>query len=111
MRGTVMVNLFVVPLSCIVYRDPKAGKQYVFLTNNFSLVVRTIAAIYKERWQIGLFFRWVKQNLKIKTSLGASRKTLCMYLLIAYFNSRASSDSECNRSCACCNSTCSSSVI
>lgn len=76
----------------IGYRDPETGKHYVFLTNNVHLSARTIAAIYKERWQIELFFKWIKQNLKIKTFLGTSRNAvltqiwvaMCMYLLIAY---------------------------
>lgn len=80
------------PLRRIGYRDPETGKHYVFLTNNVHLSARTIAAIYKERWQIELFFKWIKQNLKIKTFLGTSRNAvltqiwvaMCMYLLIAY---------------------------
>jgi hypothetical protein len=74
------------------YRDPETGKYYVFLTNAFHLAAKTIAAIYKERWQIELFFKWIKQNLKIKSFLGTSRNAvltqiwvaMCMYLLLAY---------------------------
>jgi len=81
-----------VPLRRIGYRDPDTGKHYVFLTNNFKLVAKTIANIYKSRWQIELFFKWVKQNLKIKTFLGTSKNAvltqiwiaMCMYLLLAY---------------------------
>jgi len=80
------------PLRRIGYRDPETGKRYVFLTNHFQLSAKTIAAIYKERWQIELFFKWIKQNLKIKTFLGTSRNAvltqiwvaMCMYLLLAY---------------------------
>jgi putative transposase len=76
----------------IGYRDPETGKHYVFLTNAFHLAARTITAIYKERWQIELFFKWIKQNLKIKSFLGTSRNAvmtqiwvaMCMYLLLAY---------------------------
>jgi len=76
----------------IGYRDPETGKHYVFLTNAFHLAANTIAAIYKERWQIELFFKWIKQNLKIKSFLGTSRNAvltqiwvaMCMYLLLAY---------------------------
>jgi hypothetical protein len=76
----------------IGYRDPETGKHYVFLTNAFQLSPSTIAAIYKERWQIELFFKWIKQNLKIKSFLGTSRNAvmtqiwvaMCMYLLLAY---------------------------
>jgi putative transposase len=76
----------------IGYRDPETGKHYVFLTNAFHLSAKTIAGIYKERWQIELFFKWLKQNLKIKSFLGTSRNAvltqiwvaICMYLLLAY---------------------------
>lgn len=88
-----------IPLRRIGYRDPDTGKHYVFLTNNFQLTAATIAAIYKSRWQIELFFKWIKQNLKIKTFLGTSKNAvltqiwvaMCVYLLLAYlkFTSRA----------------------
>lgn len=81
-----------IPLRRIGYRDPDTGKHYVFLTNHFDLVGRTIAAIYKSRWQIELFFKWIKQNLKIKAFLGTSRNAvmtqiwiaMCVYLLLAW---------------------------
>ncbi len=81
-----------IPLRKVSYRDPETGKRYVFLTNNFSLAASTIAAIYKSRWQIELFFKWIKQNLKIKSFMGTSKNAvmtqiwiaLCVYLLIAY---------------------------
>ncbi len=76
----------------IGYRDPETGKHYVFLTNNFRLSAKTIADIYHSRWQIELFFKSIKQNLKIKTFLGTSKNAvltqlwiaMCTYLLIAY---------------------------
>ena len=76
----------------IGYRDPETSKHYVFLTNAFHLSAKTIADIYKERWKIELFFKWIKQNLKIKSFLGTSRNAvmtqiwiaLCMSLLVAY---------------------------
>jgi Transposase DDE domain/Domain of unknown function (DUF4372) len=85
------------PLRRIGYRDPETGRHYAFLTNNVHLSARTIAAIYKERWQIELFFKWIKQNLNIKTFLGTSRNAvltqiwiaMCMYLLIAYLQFRS----------------------
>lgn len=74
------------------YRDPETDIKYVFLSNNFKLSAATIAAIYKSRWQIELFFKWIKQNLKIKTFLGTSKNAvmtqiwiaMCVYLLLAY---------------------------
>ena len=76
----------------IGYRDALTGKHYVFLTNNFSLCARTIADIYKERWQIELFFKEIKQNLHIKRFVGNSENAvliqiytaLTVYLLLAF---------------------------
>jgi len=73
------------------YRDPETGKHYVYLTNNFSLSAKTIADIYKARWQVELFFKWIKQNLKIKSFVGTTKNAvmtqiwiaLCVYLMIA----------------------------
>ena len=81
-----------VALRRIGYKDVETGKHYVFLTNNFTLAAKTIADIYKARWQVELFFKWIKQNLKIKTFLGASKNAvltqlwiaMCVYLLLAY---------------------------
>ena len=75
------------------YRDPETGKQYYYLTNHFTLSARTIADIYKQRWQIELFFKWVTQNLKIKSFIGTSRNAvmtqiwvaMCTFLLIHCF--------------------------
>jgi hypothetical protein len=80
------------PLRRIVYRDPATRKVYVFLTNHFRLAAKTIADIYKERWQIEIFFRWIKQNLKIKAFIGNSENAvltqiyaaLIVYLLLCY---------------------------
>jgi putative transposase len=87
-----------IPLRRIGYRDPKTGKHYSFLTNNFELSAKTIADIYKSRWQVELFFKWIKQNLKIKSFIGTSKNAvmtqiwvaLCIYLLLAFlkFQSR-----------------------
>ena len=76
----------------IGYKDPETGKKYVFTTNQFGWSAQTIADIYKQRWQVELFFKWIKQNLKIKTFLGHSKNTvmtqimvaLCAYLLLSY---------------------------
>jgi len=81
-----------VQLRRIAYRDAETGKRYVFLTNNFKLSAKTIADIYKARWQVELFFKWIKQNLKIKSFVGTSKNAvmtqiwiaLCVYLLLAF---------------------------
>ncbi len=67
----------------IGYRDPETKKHYVFLTNNFKLSAKTIADIYKERWQIEIFFRWIKQNLKIKAFIGNSRNAVMTQIYVA----------------------------
>jgi transposase len=84
----------------IGYRDRETGKHYVFLTNHFSLSAKTIADVYKQRWQIELFFKWIKQNLKIKTFLGTSKNAvmtqiwiaLCVYLLLAFIKFQSTLD-------------------
>ena len=81
-----------IALRRIGYRDPETGKHFVFLTNNFRLAASTITQIYKARWQVELFFKWIKQNLKIKAFLGTSKNAvmtqiwiaMCVYLMLAY---------------------------
>ena len=60
----------------IGYRDEETGKYYVFLTNNMALAAKTIADLYKARWQVELFFKWIKQNLKIKSFVGTSKNAV-----------------------------------
>jgi len=81
-----------IPLRRIGYRDSETGKHFVFLTNNFRLAATTITQIYKARWQVELFFKWIKQNLKIKAFMGTSKNAvmtqiwvaMCVYLMLAY---------------------------
>ena len=87
------------PIRRVGYRDPETGKHYVFITNQLTWSAQTIAGIYQQRWQVELFFKWIKQNLKIKAFLGTSANAvmtqvmvaLCLYLLLAYlkFQSKA----------------------
>lgn len=80
----------------IKYQDEETGKIYVFLTNNFELSALLIAQLYKERWKIELFFKWIKQHLRIKSFYGTSRNAvycqiwiaICMYLLVAILKKR-----------------------
>jgi len=79
------------------YLDPESGKVLRFLTNADHLEAKIVADLYKERWQIELFFKWIKQNLKVKTFLGTSRNAvltqiwiaLCVYLLLAFLKFKA----------------------
>jgi IS4 transposase len=81
-----------IELRRISYKDVVTGKRYTFLTNNFRLAARTIADIYKARWHLELFFKWIKQNLKIKSFVGTRTNAvmtqiwiaLCVYLLLAF---------------------------
>jgi len=78
------------------FRDPDTGKILVFLTNNFALPAATIAALYKQRWQVELFFKWIKQHLRIKAFVGESENAVktqiwiavCVYLLVAIMKKR-----------------------
>lgn len=87
-----------IQLRRIGYKDAVTGKHYVFLTNNFKLAAKTIADIYKARWQVELFFKWIKQNLKIKSFVGRSKNAvmtqlwiaMCVYLLIAFLKFQSS---------------------
>ena len=60
----------------IRFKDPESGKTLIFLTNNTMLPALTIAALYKSRWQVELFFKWIKQHLRIKRFLGTSENAV-----------------------------------
>jgi transposase len=67
----------------VCYFDAVTGKQLVFLTNNFTLPALTIAQIYKQRWQVELFFRWIKMHLRIKAFYGTSENAVKTQIWIA----------------------------
>jgi Transposase DDE domain/Domain of unknown function (DUF4372) len=75
----------------VSYRDPETGKALVFLTNNFDLPPLVIAQLYKSRWRVELFFKWIKQNLRIKHFFGTTDNAvktqvwiaICAYVLVA----------------------------
>lgn len=70
-------------LRVVVFQDPQTGKYYEFFTNNRTWKATTVADLYKKRWDIELFFKWIKQHLKIKTFFGHSRNAVYMQLWIA----------------------------
>ena len=80
----------------IGFRDPESGKALVFLTNNFTEPAVTIARLYHCRWQIELFFKWIKQHLRIKAFYGTSENAvrtqvwiaIAVYLLVAILKKR-----------------------
>ena len=75
----------------VAFRDPEDGKVLVFLTNNFTLSAETIAKLYKLRWRVELFFKWIKQNLRLQHFFGTSDNAvktqiwiaICVYVLVA----------------------------
>jgi transposase len=67
----------------IRFKDPDSGKTLVFLTNNFTLPTATICALYKARWQVELFFKWIKQHLRIKKFYGTSENAVKSQIWIA----------------------------
>jgi len=71
------------PLRRIKFNDPQTGKRLVFLTNNFALDALTIAKLYKCRWQVELFFKWIKQHLRIKAFFGTSENAVKSQIWIA----------------------------
>ena len=86
----------------IRFKDPDSGKSMVFLTNNFTLPAATICALYKSRWQIELFFKWVKQHLRIKRFYGTSENAVktqiwiavSVYVLVAIVRKRLNLDAS-----------------
>lgn len=92
LAGVVSMQDYPDNMRLIRYYDKETDKTLVFFTNNFILCPYTIAQIYKARWQIEIFFKWIKQNLKIKTFFGTSQNAvltqiwiaMCYFLLLAY---------------------------
>jgi IS4 transposase len=88
------------PLRRVCYVDPETEKHLVFLTNNFMLLALTIAQLYKARWQVELFFKWIKQHLRIKAFYGTSENAvktqiwiaLSVYVLVAIVRKRLALD-------------------
>ncbi len=86
----------------IRFKDAESGKTLVFLTNNFTLSAATICALYKSRWQVELFFKWVKQHLRIKRFYGTSENAVksqiwiavSVYVLVAIVKKRLSLDAS-----------------
>jgi hypothetical protein len=94
--GPQTATLYPMPLRRITYVDPETHKRFVFLTNNFALPALQVTQLYKCRWQVELFFKWIKQHLRIKafygTSVNAVRTqvwiALSVYVLVAILKKR-----------------------
>jgi len=96
LTGPKSATLYPLPLRRIRYTDPATGKRLVFLTNDFTLPALTIAQLYKARWQVELFFKWIKQHLRIKAFYGTSTNAvktqvwvaISVYVLVAILKKR-----------------------
>jgi hypothetical protein len=71
------------PLRRIRYQDANTGKTFNFLTNNFAIPAKTVADLYRCRWQVELFFKWIKQHLRIKSFFGTSENAVKTQIWIA----------------------------
>jgi Domain of unknown function (DUF4372)/Transposase DDE domain len=74
---------FEAPLRRIKFTDPETGKRFVFLTNNFALPALTITQLYRLRWRVELFFKWIKQHLRIKAFFGTTENAVKTQIWIA----------------------------
>ena len=83
LAGPKTSRLYADPLRRVVFYDAEHDRRFVFLTNNFTLPALTIARIYKCRWQVELFFKWIKQHLRIKAFYGTSDNAVKIQVWIA----------------------------
>ena len=96
LRNSAMLKSYPDCMRKIVFIDPETGKRLVFLTNEFNLPAETIAALYRSRWRVELFFKWIKQNLRIKAFFGTSANavktqiwiSITIYVLAAIMKKR-----------------------
>lgn len=90
------------PLRRIKYHDAQTGKTFNFLTNNFAIPAQTVADLYRYRWQVELFFKWIKQHLRIKSFFGTSENAvksqiwiaISVYVLVAILKKRLNIDAD-----------------
>ena len=96
LTGPKTATLYPLPLRRIRYIDPDTGKRLLFLTTDFTLPALTIAQLYRARWQVELFFKWIKQHLRIKAFYGTSANAVktqvwvavSVYVLVAILKKR-----------------------
>ncbi|MCK4506366.1 MAG: transposase [Candidatus Aegiribacteria sp.] len=81
--GEISFRKYPAPLRRVRFRDPEDGRVFAFLTNNFELSAITITCLYKARWQIELFFKWIKQHLRIKAFWGHTMNAVKTQIWIA----------------------------
>ena len=83
LTGPKSSKLYPEPLRRVRYYDPDLDQRFVFLTNNFTIPARTVADLYRCRWQVELFFKWIKQHLRIKRFFGTSTNSVKTQIWIA----------------------------
>lgn len=91
LTGVKTAKLYPKPLRLVEYRDPDSGEELRFITNNLDISALDVANIYRNRWQIEVFFKWIKQNIVVKTLWGYSENAvkthlwvaICAYLVVA----------------------------
>lgn len=96
LRREVIRNKYPCPLRRVRVRDPDTGQSIVLLTNHFALSAATVSSLYRHRWQIEIFFKWIKQHLRIKAFFGTSPNAVktqvwiavAVYVLIAIVRKR-----------------------
>ena len=96
LTGINSVSNYPQPLRRVKYYDEQTGKTFNFLTNNFAIPAQTIADLYRNRWQVELFFKWIKQHLRIKSFFGTSENAvksqiwiaISVYVLVAIIKKR-----------------------
>ena len=102
LTGTISRKDYPEHLRRIRFKDPETGKTLVFLTNNFTVTAAAICALYKARWQVELFFKWIKQHLRIKKFYGNSENAVksqiwiavSVYVLVAIVKKRLNLDAS-----------------
>ena len=102
LTGTTSKDDYPQPLRRIKYRDAESGRTFNFLTNNFVVSAATVADLYRCRWQVELFFKWIKQHLRIKSFFGTSENAVktqiwiavAVYVLVAIIRKRLGIDAS-----------------
>jgi len=102
LTGTDTPGYYPQPLRRIKYRDPESGKVFNFLTNNFEIPPATVAELYRHRWAVELFFKWIKQHLRIKSFFGTTENAvktqiwtaISVYVLVAIIRKRLGIEAE-----------------
>jgi len=102
LTGTNTATGYPRPLRRVKYHDAQTGKTFNFLTNNFTIPAQTVADLYRKRWQVELFFKWIKQHLRIKSFFGTSENAvksqiwiaISVYVLVAIIKKRLNLKSD-----------------